>query len=351
MRSRLARALDRQPPSSVVALCACLAALVASCTSIAPTGAPSVGTPTATGTGTPVGTRAPSATPSAGSAHVGLEDVCASTGDVVIDATIEGAARSVLVHRPATAVTGTAASRLPLVIVLHGNGGSAAGMPIMTGMSLAADASGFIAVYPQGVDREWGIVTTGDQFKRDRALLDAIVDAFTAGGCASADRVVVAGFSLGGIFAHGLACTDAQRFHALVEVSSRSAAEYVRDGPQVPQSCTPGRPVTFVAYNATEDDVIPYEAGHLFGWQFPGVDDWVAEWAARNACAGGPDTTASNARVDRLDWTGCAAATVLYRIKGGRHAWFGGDPPIGGLALEDTDPVETVERLVRGEAP
>jgi hypothetical protein len=42
---------------------------------------------------------------------------------------------------------------------------------------------------------------------------------------------------------------------------------------------------------------------------------------------------------------------VFYRIKRGPHTWFGGDPPIGGIGLEDTDPVETVLRLVQGQAP
>jgi len=59
-----------------------------------------------------------------------------------------------------------------------------------------------------------------------------------------------------------------------------------------------------------------------------------------------------NERVVRREWTaGCGAPVVLYSITEGYHVWPGGDPPIGGLTDEDTDPTETVLRLVAGEAP
>lgn len=334
--------------ASVVALCATLAA----CSSTAPTPTPAVQRST---TPQPSGSAPASPTPSGSLGHVGLDTVCAATGDVELDTAVAGTDRLVLVHPPAAAAPGPSTGALhaarTLVIALHGNGGSAAGMPILTGLSDSSDQLGFTVVYPEGVDREWGIEMAGDQFRQDRELLDSIVDAFGAGGCIDVDRVVVTGFSLGGIFAHGLACTDAGRFHALVEVSSREAAEFVRGGPQVPQPCFAARAVTFVAYNSLQDQVIPYEAGHLFGWQFPSVEEWVGGWAKRNACSGGPQTTTANDRLDRLDWSGCGAPTVLYRIKAGYHTWFGGDPPLGGLAAEDVDPRETVERLVQGEAP
>jgi polyhydroxybutyrate depolymerase len=210
-----------------------------------------------------------------------------------------------------------------------------------------------MVAYPQGENRQWGIAIDSDSghFGRDRVLLESLVDAAVSGGCADADRVIVTGFSLGGIFAHGLACADAERFHALVEVSSREVSPYVSSGPQVLEPCSPSRSVTVIAYNSVKDDVIPYAGGHAFGLWFPSAGDWIAGWARRNGCAAAPATTISNDRLDRLEWTGCRAPTVLYRIKGGSHVWFGGDPPIGGLAVDDVDPTETIERLAQGEAP
>lgn len=205
-----------------------------------------------------------------------------------------------LVHRPATVPRAGSAGR-SLVIALHGNWGTAERMPTLTGLTEAADELGFSVAYPQGEDREWGVEIAGDRFRRDRALLRSLVDAVSVSGCVDPDRVIVTGFSLGGILANGLACTDADRFHAVVAVSSREVSTFVPSGPQEPQPCSPSRPVTFVAYNSTQDEVIPYGAGHAFGWAFPSVEDWVAGWARRNACSGGSETTASITRLVRGD--------------------------------------------------
>jgi polyhydroxybutyrate depolymerase len=226
-------------------------------------------------------------------------------------------------------------------MALHGNGGSAADMGVLTGLSKASDTHGFVVAYPQGEARAWGIEIAGSHFGRDRTLLDSTVGALGTGGCIDPSRVILVGFSLGGIIGDELACTDTERFHVIVEVSSRDVSE----------PCAPSGPVTFVAYSGMLDDILPYKGGRLFGWTFPPAEAWAAGWAAHNGCSVGPLTTESNDRLDRLDWSGCGAPTVFYRIKRGPHTWFGGDPPIGGIGLEDTDPVETVLRLVQGQAP
>jgi polyhydroxybutyrate depolymerase len=263
--------------------------------------------------------------------------VCARAGSFEASAVIDGTARSLLVERPATA-----ASPAVLVIALHGAGALPNAMITQTALTEPAEALGFVVVYPAALDREWGILLDGERFPPDAHFLAAIVDTLAAGGCVDPDRVVLAGFSLGGIFAHNLACTDTTRFHTVVAVAARDVGE----------PCAPTRPVTFIGYSGVLDNVIPYEGGPRLGWELSSAEGWAADWAARNGCTQSEPAIDSNERVLRREWTGgCGAPVVLYSITEGYHVWPGGDPPIGGLADEDTDPTETVLRLVAGEAP
>ncbi len=308
------------------------AGLLAAC-SAGPVKTPgAVSSPTAQPSPTSLGSPTASGSPPG----VAFADVCHTTGDFEADAVIEGVSRYVLMHRPATAAT-----RAPLVIALHGSGANPEAMIYQTGLTGPADQQGFIVAYPAGEDQSWGIQLADPLFRRDGELLANLVDTRVGDGCVDPDRVVLAGFSLGGISAHTLACTDAGRFHIIVAVSARDVSE----------PCAPTRPVTFVAYNGVLDQVLPYEGGSRFGWKLPSAEGWAAAWAARNGCSSGPVTTLTNDRVDRLEWRGCGSPVVFYRIKRGKHVWPSGEPPIGGLAAEDLDPTETILRLVAGEAP
>jgi polyhydroxybutyrate depolymerase len=325
-------------PHRFAVVLAGVATLIAAC-SAAPSATPgAVSSPTIEPT--PVSAGSPGA--SGNPAGVAFADVCRTTGDFEADAVIEGVPRYLLIHRPAPAATGVAAATgVPLVIALHGNGAKPDAMVYQTGLTAPADQLGFIVAYPAGEDREWGIQLTDPLFRRDGELLASFVDTLVANGCVDPDRVILAGFSLGGISAHTIACTDAARFHLIVAVSARDVSE----------PCAPTRPVTFVAYNGVLDQVLPYEGGSRFGWKLSSAEGWAAAWAARDSCSGGPATTLANDRVDRLEWSGCRAPVVFYRILQGNHVWPGGTPPIGGLAAEDLDPTETILRLVAGEAP
>lgn len=307
--------------------------LVAACSVSLPpngeTGSPPTSAPTAassSGSPTPSGTVA-----------VALSGVCRAIGDLASTVEIGGFQRAALIHRPVAAV-----GRAPLVIALHGHLASPDAMITQTGLSKAADRIGFIVAYPAGETGEWGIQLGDARFERDHQFLGQVVDTLVAGGCVDPARVVLTGYSLGGILAHTLACADADRFHLIVAVSAREVGE----------PCRPTRPVTFIAYSGLDDQVIPYQASDQGGWHLPSAEAWMAGWAARDGCSAGPETAATNERVDRAEWTaGCKAPVVLYRIRHGTHTWPSSDPPFGGLGTGDTDPTATILRLIGGQAP
>ena len=66
-----------------------------------------------------------------------------------------GIKRSYIVHIP-PGYNGN--KPVPLVIVLHGLGGTAKYMELTTGMYDKSDAEGFIVVYPEGVGNSWNAI-------------------------------------------------------------------------------------------------------------------------------------------------------------------------------------------------
>jgi len=67
---------------------------------------------------------------------------------------------------------------VPLVLVFHGGGGRASGIAPHTGFSRLAEREGFVAVYPDGLERRWndgrGYAATHDDVGFVRALLDTL---------------------------------------------------------------------------------------------------------------------------------------------------------------------------------
>src|SRR6185312_7191862 len=72
-----------------------------------------------------------------------------AAGDPKIDIQFAGLDRSYLLHLPNPLPN----NPLPLVVVLHGGGGSAESAAKMTGFDAEADKQGFIVAYPEGTDR------------------------------------------------------------------------------------------------------------------------------------------------------------------------------------------------------
>ena len=242
----------------------------------------------------------------------------------------KGLQRRFHLHVPAAA-----RGPMPLVVVLHGGGGSAdpvAQIKRASRFDDKADAEGFAVLYPQALEGNWndgrGLSRYRSQAQNidDVGFIAAAID--RAAGLASIDRdrVYATGASNGGMMTYRLACEDAARYAA--------AAAVIANLP-VKLPCRPARGIPVAIINGTEDPLMPWAGGSVrFGRQQMGdvisAEATAARFASINGCAPTPvaqpmpdRAPRDGTRAVRLSFARCAAEVVLYRIDGGGHTWPG----------------------------
>jgi polyhydroxybutyrate depolymerase len=254
---------------------------------------------------------APASTPAPGSA--------APTAAPAGLRTVAVQGRTALVHRGAGAAPGA-----PLVVVLHGAGGSAADMAATLGWSDLADRDGFVVVYPDGVERTWnGGTCCGAARARgvdDVGFLDALVAQVR--GDEGTGPVYAVGFSNGAIMSYAWACA---RPGALAGIGPVAGAVLV--------DCPSPAPLRVVAVQGTVDDRVPIAGGRgPSGADFPGLDASLAPFRAAAGCPAAPETVVDGpARVST--WSCADGRQVVSDVVDGLgHAW-----PGAGAAAGTTD--------------
>jgi polyhydroxybutyrate depolymerase len=214
--------------------------------------------------------------------------------DTVVLARPEGERRAIVVH-PASAGAGA-----PLVLVLHGSGGTAEDMRGL-GFDPLAARDGVVMAYPQGLDGTWdaggccgSAARTGvDDVGYLTALVADLVERDGVG------PVYAVGFSNGAMMAYTWACAGG----ALAGIGPVAGA---LTGP-----CPSPAPVSVVALAGTADDRVAIGGRPDRGWA--SLDATLAPFVA--GC-GSPATQAAV-----TTWT-CGDRTVTREILDGQgHSW------------------------------
>jgi len=253
----------------------------------------------------------------------------------------------------------------PLVVALHGGGGTAEQMMSFSRFNAIAAREGFAVAYPQGTGRRWNdgrvFRGRGETDADDVAFVRAVVaDIATKGTALDRKRIFAAGISNGGFMSFRLACDAADLFAAVAPVTATMPAAL---GPR----CNPGAPVAVFVINGTADPLVPYAGGHVRAMfslrgEIWSTDRTVAFWAKHNGCAGPPDVramadrdTMDGSRVIDIAYGRCAAASVrLLRIEGGGHTWPGGTQYLPaawiGPTNRDIDASEAIWRFFKASA-
>lgn len=230
----------------------------------------------------------------------------------------QGVVRSYLLAVPVA----TGGPPPPLVVALHGYGGSAAQFAAYTGLPTAGLAAHVIVVTPDGVGGRWNFVRRPAVGPDDVDFLTTLLAAVRRLACYDTGHVVVAGYSDGADMADTFGCARPGLVAAVYGVAPSIA----------PVSC-PRPPATVVEVHGTADPIVPFNGGGgdrpfpFQGTEAQQVSGRMQIWAARDGCTGGPLQRAVAGGVYAEQWA-CPAGRQLglLVVQGGGHTWPGAAP-------------------------
>ena len=227
-----------------------------------------------------------------------------------------------------------------LVVMLHGGGGSGAGMMRSYGMNDVAAQHGFAVVYPDGLERQWNDgrpdaprpwrAQYGDV--DDVGFITALVERIATDLQIDRAHIYVAGHSNGGFMAQHLACTHAELFAAFASVAATMPRGFA-------STCAPSKAISALLVHGTNDPLVPYGGGEITLGRTTrgavlGALPSVARWRNLDGCtreavtAQLPDNAHDGTTVSSSDATGCreGSEVLFYSIAGGGHGWPGAAP-------------------------
>jgi polyhydroxybutyrate depolymerase len=242
----------------------------------------------------------------------------------------QGRKRNFLLHIPEK-VRGEKGA--PLVLVLHGGGGTPEAVARLTGFSKLADKEGFIVVYPEAVNRHWNDGRDVKRFLAHRENIDDVgfiarlIDTLIRQLGVDSSRVYAAGMSNGGMMCQRLGC----------ELSPKLAA-FASVGASLPENLTsqkPVMPISVLMINGTADPIVPFSGGgvgrHAKRGRVVSVPEAIEFWVKANGCDSQPRTTTlvksdTGLAVEKTVYQAgqSGAEVILLTVEGGGHTWPGG---------------------------
>lgn len=227
----------------------------------------------------------------------------------------------------------------PLVIALHGGGGTGKQMDAGTNNQFKTEAGkrGWLVVFPDGVEKGWNdgreIVTRKGPQRvgvDDVGFISAMIDRMKADYNIDLHRVYATGISNGGFMSQRLAIELSDRIAAVGIVTANLTT--------IMQDKTPKQPVGVLYMNGTEDPLVPFDGGavKVLGQkrgEILSTDESVKWWVQHLGCIKQPekapmqDTNAKDGTTTEVEtYASCREQVIvkLYRVKGGGHTWPGG---------------------------
>lgn len=192
---------------------------------------------------------------------------------------------------------GLSGTEVPLLVVLHGFGSTAAQVETYTGWTPFAAARGFIVAYPQArPSQHGGAWDPYGSASPDVAFLRSVVDDIAAAWCVDPRRVHADGWSNGAVMSQRVACAAANRIASVV---SYGGGTPTLAGFATP--CAPSRPVSVGLFAGQWD------------FTYQGLAQNASEWTSVNGCSPTPAQTADT--YGSTDTYACAAGShVLARV-------------------------------------
>jgi polyhydroxybutyrate depolymerase len=257
----------------------------------------------------------------------GARAATTSARDIDGSLIVGGTARTYHIHLPPQQTDAA-----PLLLVLHGSGGTGVGTIALTHMNDLADKENFMTVYPDGLSKGWadgrGASNSDQQGVDDIAFLSQLITTLQAQYTIDSHRVYVTGISNGGFMTQRLGCELADKIAAIVPVVATLSTNQAA-------TCEPSRPLPILYVLGENDPLVPYNGGTVRGDRgtILSAADSLAAWAKLDGCTGAPTTRTlpdriqDDTHVSETIYTNCqgGAQVGLYSVAGGGHTWPSGE--------------------------
>jgi len=217
----------------------------------------------------------------------------------------------------------------PLIISLHGYGGSSALQNFYVRLNHFKNKYGYVFTAPNGLINSEGKAfwnasnfccdfekTNTDEVEYINSIIEEIKNSSMIGRI-DPDKIFLVGYSNGAFLASKLACSSKIKVSGLVTLSGTGD---INTG----LNCEHARAIPVLHIHGTDDETIPYNgtSGHI------GALEHLDLWAMQNGCHG--SLINSNSRInfsnfkigretDHFSYTDCLAPVEHYRINGGGH--------------------------------
>jgi len=240
---------------------------------------------------------------------------------------------------------------VPLVVMLHGAGGTGKQAADAYGWIPEADAGNFVVAFPDGHKRAWHV---NDQCCGapalegidDLSFIQGLVKEIRTRLPIDPNRIYITGISNGGLLAYQLAC-ETTLFAAVGAVATTMIGD-----------CPSPAPVSLLHIHGTGDQTIPYGGGpgrrdnggtgsrpvHIDG---PAIPDLAAHWRTVDSC---PEPRVVTTGMVTKTTADCPdnRAVELITIADAGHQWPGSKPnPPWARQLLNLDPPSTALNATR----
>lgn len=222
----------------------------------------------------------------------------------------------------------------PVVLVLHGGGGSGREVRLSTRRRFdeLAARHGFLVVYPDAIGRVWdtgvGRSSANLSPRRDDAeFLARVIDDVARTYPVDRARVFATGVSRGGMESYAFACGRPGLVRAIAPVAMPLPEASLG-------ACRKGPAVGFLMIHGTADPIVPYGGGPItLGRRARdtvlSAEETYRVFQRRNGCGSSAEGAPSGS-VRRFEGQGCSAPTAFLSVGGGEHGWPGGRKMIPG---------------------
>jgi polyhydroxybutyrate depolymerase len=219
--------------------------------------------------------------------------------------------------------------RYPVMIALHGYGGSAIEFQTGTMLDDLVFDAGWISVFPEGINAAWYYLDEQEmladgQYQNDIEFMALLLDDLATKYAIDPDRVMVVGFSNGGLMALRMGCDLSERLAGVIAIAANYAFELA-------QHCLDAEPIAEMLIWGSADEVFPFNGMAV-------VSDGVMRssfsqnqlrsyLSSRHGCqpeAVSVETARSTYRVLSITFTRCSSGkpALLYLIGDLGHSWL-----------------------------